>query len=254
MKHRLALPFAALTHLLFGAAFVAHLALVFHVVDAPMIDLNSSNKAAIAANVGLIILFGLQHSMMARPRFKQRINPAYERAIFVLTSTVVFTAVTVFWQPLPGALWNIEHPILRALVHAVQLSGIGLVLLSIFLMDYFEFFGLKQAFQSMRRRPIRLIRFHLPLLYRLIRHPLMLGLLLMYWATPHMTTWHLLMTAGMSVYIIIGIHFEERDLVDRFGEDYVQYRQQTPALIPNFRAVKPGTSTADDRLQSIGGD
>lgn len=243
MKRSLAMVYALVGHLIFGIVFVYHLAFLLDIIVPKTINSDASlvTGNALLINIGLIALFGLQHSLMARPTIKKWIPKAYERSTFALASSIMLMLIMVFWQAMPQVIWSASSPILRALLHGGFFAGVVLVLLSIIQMDYLEFFGLKQAYQSLQRRPITTITFRLPLLYRLMRHPLMLGLLMMYWFTPYMAVGHMVLASGMTVYIFIGLYFEERDLVNNFGEDYLNYRQETPMLIPNLSKLSKQT-------------
>jgi protein-S-isoprenylcysteine O-methyltransferase Ste14 len=192
--------------------------------------------AAIAIDVGLVLLFAASHTLMARPWFKawwRRALPApIERSTFVLCANL--TLLTLFWQwrALPGTLWRVDTPALVYAIYGLQVAGWGLVLLSSFLINHFELFGLQQVYLHWRNRQPARPKFRLPWLYRLVRHPLMLGFLVAFWSTPHMTHGHLLFAAAMTAYVFVGIHFEERDLVRAFGKPYVEYQQATSMLLP----------------------
>ncbi|HEU4428284.1 MAG TPA: isoprenylcysteine carboxylmethyltransferase family protein [Myxococcota bacterium] len=200
---------------------------------------------ALAVNFGLLAIFALQHSVMARPAFKRwwtRIVPSEaERSVYVLASSVAMIALFAFWQPLPGAVFELEHPALRALAYGVCALGYLIVLYSTFLIDHFDLFGLRQSWLALRAIPYTPHPFRTPSLYRYVRHPLYVGWLLFFWATPVMTVGHLLIALGITGYILIAIVFEERDLLQHFGADYRAWRARTPLLIPRLRkrAAKP---------------
>ncbi len=234
MKHILAMVYAVFSHVLFGVAFVCHLAFLLEIALPVTIRIGDTKSTivAIIVNVGIIAVFGIQHSVMARPAFKKWLPIAYERSTFVVFSSLMLLLITFMWQPISGALWQVDSALLRGTLHGVFFAGVSLVLLSIIQIDYLSFFGLKQAYQYFAGKPITDIPFRLPLLYRLVRHPLMVGLLMMYWITPHMTAGRLLLCIGMTAYIFVGLYFEERDLTAKFGDDYRTYQQETPMLIP----------------------
>lgn len=196
---------------------------------------------AVAVDLLLVALFGLQHSVMARPAFKRWITRAVpapvERSTFVLVASLVLLLMFWQWRPLPATVWHAEGGV-ALLLWAVFALGWATVLLSTFLINHFDLFGLRQTWVHLRRQPLAPLEFRTTLLYRLVRHPIMLGFLLAFWATPHMTYGHLLFAAAMTVYILVGVHYEERDLVRSLGRDYVDYRRRTPAFVPGL----PGAS------------
>lgn len=199
---------------------------------------------ALTLDVGLLLLFAVQHTIMARPVFKEHwtrlIPPAAERSTFVLLASVCLALLIVGWAPLPGELWRTDDPLLVVLLWSVCAGGWLLLLISTFLIDHFELFGLKQGWLRVRRAEPAETAFKTPALYRVVRHPMMLGFLLGFWATPHMTTSRFVLAAGMTLYILVGIAFEERDLVRRFGDHYRRYQRNVPKLIPGWRRRADG--------------
>ncbi len=204
---------------------------------------------ALAVNLGLIALFGIQHSVMARPTFKRRwthvVPKAIERAVFVLFASIVLSALMWQWRPLPQVLWSVEGAAAVAL-WAVFATGWGIAYISTFLINHFELFGLQQVFAHLRGREVTPPKFVTPFLYKLVRHPLQLGILLGMWAAPTMTVGHVLLAGGMTTYILIGLYFEERNLVDFHGARYAEYKRQVPKLIPipKGRAAVAGAEVA----------
>jgi methanethiol S-methyltransferase len=200
---------------------------------------------ALAVNFGLLGVFALQHSVMARPAFKRwwtRIVPSEaERSVYVLASSLALIALFAFWQPLPGVVFELEHPVARAIAHGVCGLGYLLVLYATFLIDHFDLFGLRQSWLALRGKPYTHRPFRTPGLYRYVRHPLYVGWLLFFWATPVMTVGHLLMAIGTSGYILIAIVFEERDLLAHFGADYRAWRARTPLFVPRLGSRAPKT-------------
>lgn len=245
MKRFACLLYSVLAYAVFFAAFLYLIAFVANIAVPRSLDVGpaASPMAALAIDLALIALFGLQHSVMARPAFKRWITrfvaPAIERSTFVLASSLVLVLLFWAWRPLTFTLWRAEGMAATALL-ALSALGWGTVLLSTFLIDHFDLFGLRQAWLHFLERPLTPLVFRTTLLYKLVRHPIMLGFLIAFWFTPHMTAGHLLFAAGMTVYILIGVRHEERDLVQALGEPYVQYRRETPAFIPGL----PGA--ADD--------
>ncbi len=198
---------------------------------------------AVAVNLGLIALFALQHTVMARRAFKQQlaklIPPAAERTTFLLATCTVFALLFALWQPIPTVLWHVADPFVSGVILAVSLAAFLVVPAATFMLDHFEFTGLKQAWRYQRHGDGVRPQFRTPGLYRWVRHPMLAGLLVAFWATPTMTVGHLLLAAGMSVYIAMGVRFEERDLVREFGSQYAQYQATTPMLLPVPKLPSP---------------
>jgi methanethiol S-methyltransferase len=194
--------------------------------------------AALAIDGALLLSFAVQHTVMARPAFKDRLValvPAFaERSTFVLLASLCLGALVLLWAPIPGVLWHTDSAVLSALLWSACAGGWALLLVSTFLIDHFELFGLKQGWLRACRRERVETEFKTPALYRVVRHPMMLGFLLGFWATPHMSISHLVLSLGMTLYILVGIAFEERDLVHRFGESYRRYQRAVPKLIPRL--------------------
>ncbi|HEY1375293.1 MAG TPA: hypothetical protein VGF55_00780 [Gemmataceae bacterium] len=193
---------------------------------------------AVAMNVGLLALFAVQHSGMARPRFKRWLTryvpqPA-ERATYVLLSDVALLLLFALWRPVGGVVWEVESPAARAAVYALYAAGWLLVQATTFLINHFDLFGLRQAWLYFRGRPYTPPAFVTPWPYRLVRHPLYVGWLTVFWAAPTMTAARLLFAAGMTAYILAAIRWEERDLVAAHPE-YAEYRRRVPMLIPGPR-------------------
>jgi protein-S-isoprenylcysteine O-methyltransferase Ste14 len=191
---------------------------------------------AAAIDLALIALFGVQHSVMARAAFKARwtklTGEALERSAFVLASTLLLALVCWQWRPLPATLWSAAAPALRAAIVGVSLAGWALLLVSTFLYDHFELFGLRQAFSSGKATSPR---FRTPAFYRWVRHPMYLGMIVAFWATPTMTVGHLVFALAMTAYVAVGVRYEERDLVRAFGDDYERYRERVGMLVPYRR-------------------
>ncbi|MBX3323441.1 MAG: isoprenylcysteine carboxylmethyltransferase family protein [Phycisphaeraceae bacterium] len=192
---------------------------------------------AIPVNIALVLLFGVQHAIMARPRFKAWITrfipAAAERSTFVIAASLCLVALFAFWQPMPGPVWEFEHPVMRGLLWAAFGFGWALVLGSSFVISHFDLFGLRQSVLHMLSRTYEHIGFAVVGPYRLVRHPLMLGFLIAFWSAPTMSAGRLLFAAAMTAYILVGVSMEERDLIRTFGEHYRQYRRHVPSIIPN---------------------
>ena len=191
---------------------------------------------ALLVNLGLIFMFGIQHSVMARPGFKKvftKIVPeTAERSTYGLLTAVLIGVIYHYWQPLPGALWQLETGTAAYILTGISLFGFGLVTFSSFLIDHFDLFGLRQVWLQWRKQPYTPLPMKSPIIYKWVRHPIYFGFLIAFWAAPNMTWGHVLFAAGMTVYMLIGIWYEEKDLVDAYGESYKRYQQQTSTLIP----------------------
>lgn len=233
--------FALLAYAIFFAtflylvAFVGGLPFVPTTIDKGMI---AGSGSAILIDLALIALFGVQHSVMARPAFKAgwtRIVPEpIERSVYVLSASLVLIVLMAFWHPIGLPIWHIDSPILRALIWLLFAAGWGIVLLSTFLINHFELFGLAQVVRAWRGMAAAAPQLRRPLFYRLVRHPLYSGFLIAFWATPVMTGGHLLLALGMTAYILIAIRYEERDLTDLFGAEYAQYRREVGMVVPGI--------------------
>ena len=196
----------------------------------------TSAGAAVACNVVFLALFAVQHTIMARPAFKEvwtRWVPWHvERSTFVLLSTAILAAMAWKWQPLPAPVWHVESPLIAGALTGASLAGWGMVLVSTFLIDHFELFGVKQAVSYAMGRPHVQPTFKERLFYRWVRHPLMLGFLIAFWATPTMSQGHLFFAVVTSLYVVIAIQIEERTLVHLHGEQYRSYQRRVPMLVP----------------------
>jgi methanethiol S-methyltransferase len=188
----------------------------------------------------LLTLFAVQHSGMARHPFKRwltRLIPeAAERSTFVLASSLALIAMFAFWRPLGGVLWDVSSPIGAWVLYALAAFGWLTVLATTFLINHFDLFGLRQVWLQLAGRSYQPIGFRTPGPYRLVRHPLYVGFLLAFWATPHMTVAHLLFAVATTGYVLIAIQLEERDLVRVLGAEYSDYRVRVPMLVPFARA------------------
>ena len=232
--------YGVLSYAVFFGAFLYLVGFLANMFVPKSIDIGESvgSIAALVVNVGLIVLFGLQHSVMARRGFKRNLTKwlptEMERSTYVLMSSLALLVLYLVWQPMPAVVWQFTSSVGAMTAWVLYASGLALVLASTFLIDHFELFGLKQVFQNLIGRLPVAISFQVRFLYRFVRHPLYLGWLFVFWATPTMTQGHLLFALGMSAYIFIGIHYEERDLIDTHGVDYERYRDEVPMLMPKF--------------------
>jgi len=217
----------------------------------------TSTPLALLINALLLSAFVVQHTIMARPEFKAwwtRICPKpIERATFVVATCVVLWMTYWQWRPIPTVIWNVDHPAGRAILHGLFALGWAIVLYSSFLIDHFELFGLRQVVQNLRGQALTPPEFVTPWLYRLVRNPLMLGFIIAFWSTPHMTASHLQFAAMTTGYIFFGVFMEERDLLAMLGENYRRYRAGTPMLLPWPRpaAGKSGKTVSPSVLPEV---
>ncbi|MDE1923114.1 MAG: isoprenylcysteine carboxylmethyltransferase family protein [Gammaproteobacteria bacterium] len=255
MRRVLAFAYGLACYAMFFVTFLYLIGFLANVLVPKGIDggVPAGIGTAVPIDLALIALFGLQHSVMARPTFKKRLTAllpeSVERSTFVLASSLALIALYAWWRPLPQVIWSAQAPLLRTVLWAVLLAGFGIVFLVSFMIDHFDLFGLRQVWFGLLGRAYRHPPFQVTYLYKVVRHPLYLGLLMGLWATPHMTLGHLLFAIGMTGYLLIGIQYEERDLERFLGEDYRRYRQQVPMLVPGVakphETVKPRPTVAD---------
>ena len=196
---------------------------------------------ALVVNLALLAVFALQHSIMARRSFKRWwtgiVSPAVERSTFVLASSLALALLLWQWRPIPEpVIWRVDNALGVQVLWGLFWLGWAILLLATFLINHFELFGLRQVFARLPGRAIPEAEFRTPFLYRYVRHPIYLGFLLGFWAAPVMSAGHLLFAIGATGYILVGIWFEERDLVTQFGEQYRRYREQVGMLLPWRRA------------------
>lgn len=211
---------------------------------------------ALAIDLGLLALFALQHSTMARPGFKRwwtRLVPAAaERSTYVLFSSLALALLFWFWRPLPEPVWVATNEAVRWALHGLSLAGWLLVLTGSFLINHFDLFGLRQVWFHHRRRTPADEPFVLRAYYRIVRHPLMLGFLVAFWATPTMSVGHLLFAVATTGYILVAVRFlEERDLVATFGDRYREYQAQVPMVLPWPRPARRAQTPSPDPAASV---
>ena len=216
---------------LYAIGFIGNLLVPVSIDGAPQVPL----WEALVANAALLGIFAIQHSVMARPGFKRWwtkfVPKPVERSTYVLFSSVLLIALFAFWQPLGGVDWNVTDPLGQAVLWGVFALGWGVVLVSTFLINHFDLFGLRQVWLYLIGKPYTALPFKTPFFYRYVRHPLYVGWLFAFWATPTMTVTHLVFAMATTAYILIAIQLEERDLADAHPE-YSGYRQQVPMLVP----------------------
>jgi protein-S-isoprenylcysteine O-methyltransferase Ste14 len=203
--------------------------------------------AALAIDLGLLALFAVQHSVMARPAFKRWwtsiVPESAERSTYVLFSSLALILLFAYWQPLGGMIWNMTSSAGVITMYSLFAAGWALLLYVTFLIDHFDLFGLRQVWLQLRGKPYTAVPFVTPWLYRQVRHPLYIGWFLIVWATPTMTISHLVFAGMCTAYILVAIQFEERDLV-RFHPEYAEYKRQVPMLLPFSRKRRDAARVA----------
>jgi protein-S-isoprenylcysteine O-methyltransferase Ste14 len=238
MSRFLILAYGVASYLLFLASFLYTIGFLGNLLVPKSVDSGPASPVAVGVlvDVLLVLLFAVPHSVMARPGFKRWwtsfVPPAVERSTYVLTSSLALALLFWQWRPIPGYAWNVSAPVASWLLQAVFWAGWAIVLASTFLIDHFDLFGLRQVWLYALRRPYTPVGFKVIGLYRYVRHPIMLGFLLAFWATPAMSMGHLLFALGTTAYILIGVQLEERDLVRHHGESYRHYQRQARMIVP----------------------
>ena len=238
VRRVLVVGYGVIAYLLFLGVAVYMVGFLANAVVPRGIDEGASGSlaAAVVVNAALLGLFAVQHTVMARPGFKRWwirfVPPAIERSTFVLATSLVLVLVVWLWQPMPATVWSLEAEWLRATLWAVYLLGWAIAVGSTFMIDHFDLMGLSQVVARARERPHVPPPFRTTLLYSVVRHPIMLGFLIAFWATPDMTQGRLLFALLATGYIVMGVRFEERDLRAHLGEVYDRYAAEVPSLVP----------------------
>lgn len=200
----------------------------------------TTTAGALAVDAALVLLFGVQHSVMARQRFKdwwtRIVPPAAERSTYVLIAGLLLGLLLWLWQPMGAVIWSVTNPMAKSAFWALFASGWLYLVAATFVTNHFDLFGLRQAWLHLRNRPYTPVPFVRNWMYRYSRHPMMAGILVGLWATPHMTADHLVLAVGLSAYIAIGVTFEERELAASFGDKYRRYSRDVGALLPRVRS------------------
>jgi protein-S-isoprenylcysteine O-methyltransferase Ste14 len=224
---------------LYAVGFVGNLVVPKSIDSGTVVPLGE----ALIVNLLLLGLFAAQHSIMARPAFKRwwtkLVPKSVERSTYVLLASLILLLLYWQWRPLPEAIWTVENPLAVTGISAIFWLGWAILLISTFLINHFELFGLAQVWARITRKPLAQPSFKTPLFYKWVRHPIYLGFLLAFWAAPVMSLGHLLFAVGTTGYILLGIFLEERDLVAHFGDKYRTYRQQVGMLFP-WRKAQSG--------------
>lgn len=243
MRRVLSFLFGLVSYLIFLASFLYAIGFVGDLavpktINAPVGEY--SVGTALGVNLALLGLFAIQHSGMARQSFKEwwtNIIPGHlERGVYVLITSLLLFLLYWQWRPMPETIWSVESGLGAGILWAVFGLGWAIVLISTFMIDHFDLFGLRQVYLYWKGQAYEPIPFQTPGLYKYVRHPLMLGFILAFWAIPTMTAGHLLFAGATTGYIFVGIYFEEQALTERFGETYEAYRRETPMLIPGLKS------------------
>jgi methanethiol S-methyltransferase len=255
----LIIGYGSMAYLTFPAAFVYAIGFLGNIGVPRSVDngIAAPFGEGLAVNLALLALFAVQHSVMARPGFKRWwtrfVAPSVERSTYVLIASVVLFVVFWQWRTMPAVVWDVTSPSGRAAVWAAFWLGWVTALASTFMISHFELFGLRQAYLAWRgRKPNIDTGFRTPLLYRLIRHPLMVGFLMAFWSAPTMTAGHLLFAVVTTAYILIAVQLEERDLVASLGTPYREYRRRVPMFVPRPGFATPNLRAAREPRRAAG--
>jgi len=260
MKRPFFLFYGVAAYALFHAAFLYLIGFVANLCVPRSVDVggpaSTSAGSAVVINLLLIAAFGVQHAIMARPAFKAwwtRFVPApLERSTFVIATCAALGLIYWQWRPLGETVWSVQQPTAAYALWGLCALGWTIALASTFLIDHWELFGLRQSIAGWRGVPHRRPEFVTRGLYRYVRHPLMLGMLLAFWATPEMTLSHLVFALGMSSYVLIGVSLEERDLMNAHPRDYADYRRRTGMLLPSPRRRRRRADPSGSRPTGAG--
>ena len=252
MGRIVAFLYGTVAYLLFLAVFLYAIGFIENMVVPQSVDAGGPSSLlgqALLINVALLSIFAVQHSVMARPGFKAlwtKIVPEpVERSTYVLFANAALALLFWQWRPMTGEVWNVAGSGIAPVLVGLSFAGWGLVLASTILINHFDLFGMRQVYLHLTSREYAPIGFRTPLFYRFVRHPLMLGFMIAFWATPTMTAGHLLFAAVTTVYMLIAIQLEERDLVTYHGEDYERYRSEVSMIIPMPPKRSAAPSTAE---------
>lgn len=257
MNRILALGYGAVCYVAFLVAFLYAIGFVGNIVVPRSIDAGISAPVAEAVIVNVLLLgvFAVQHSVMARPVFKRwwtRLVPkTIERSTYVLLASLALFLLYWQWRTMPAVIWDVTWPPGRVALHVLFWAGWATVFTATFMINHFDLFGLRQVFLAWRGQPYADLEFRTSLLYRLVRHPIMLGFIVAFWATPTMTAGHLLFSVATTGYILIAIQLEEHDLTAALGDRYRDYRRRVPMLIPGLHHRGGGQNAPTARTRTV---
>lgn len=239
MKNKLIFLYGIISYIVFLGAFLYAIGFVGNFGVPKSIDsgVEEPLTTSVLINLFLMSLFAIQHSLMARPKFKKwwikMVSPAAERSTYVLFSSLALILLYWFWQPVKTVIWEVQNPFLISMFTALFFLGWLIVLLSTFMIDHFELFGLRQVYNNLRGKKSRPPKFQQKFLYKFVRHPIMMGFIIAFWATPVMTLGHLIFATTTSLYILVAVkYFEEKDLQSLLGKDYEAYQKRVPMFFP----------------------
>lgn len=239
MNKLLSAIYAVVCYTIFLVAFLYAIGFVGNFIVPRSIDVSPvsfDTGMAVLVNLALLSVFAIQHSVMARPGFKAwwtKIVPSHvERSTYVILTSVILLGIFWFWAPITAVVWSVETPLLRNVIWGVFALGWLTVLLSTFMINHFDLFGLQQVYLYLNGKGPRPHKFQKNFLYKLVRHPIMSGFIIAFWAAPTMTVGHLLFAAVTTAYIFVGTKLEERDLVTYLGPEYVEYQRKVPPFFP----------------------
>lgn len=259
MGRGIAFVYGVVSYGIFFLSFLYIIGFLSNLVVPRSVDVGpaASMTTAFIINFALIALFGIQHTVMARPGFKKKwtkiVPESIERSTYVLISSAILILLYWQWRPMGGVIWEVEAAWAQYLLYAVLFGGILLVLLSTFVINHFDLFGLRQVWLNLTNKAYTYLKFKVTFFYKFVRHPLYVGWIMAFWGTPRMTTGHLLFAVGMTGYILIAIRYEERDLEHFLGDDYTRYKEKVPMLIPKIgkghETVKGGSATSEDSVR-----
>lgn len=223
---------------LYAIAFVADAWFVPKTINRGGWGNGSLTAVAVLVDVAVLLLFAVQHSVMARSGFKdwltKLVPQPVERSTYVLAANLCLAALIAFWFPITATLWDVSSQPWRGILVAISLCGWGIVFISTFLINHFDLFGLRQVYDRLRNLPAPQHSFTTPAFYRIVRHPIYFGFMVAFWVTPTMTVGHLLFAVATTGYTLVAIQLEERDLIRTFGQQYRDYRAQVPMLVPGI--------------------
>jgi len=245
MEKLISFVYGIIAYIIFLISFLYAIGFIGNFIVPKSIDAGTETafSNALLINALLLSIFAIQHSVMARPAFKKWfttiINPAIERSTYVLLSSLALLLLYWKWQPMPAIVWKTENESIALIFTGIYFLGWLIVFFSTFMINHFELFGLKQIFDNLNSRFSKDYNFKVNYLYKIVRHPIMLGFIIAFWATPEMTVGHLIFAIITTIYIFIAIKYlEEKDLKKYFGKEYEDYQNNVPMIIPFTKSKK----------------